>query len=514
MIILLSAKYVEQDLRVEFGEIPPTFLPVGNQRLYKHQIRTIREIDTTSDIYLTLPKSFDLSEWDKGELSALDINIIWIDPQYSLGQSIAFCLSSVEFGSEECVTIYYGDTLLKNGIPTLKGDYIYTAKSDYNYLWFDINENNQYGSSNEIFCGVLSISKPNTFTKCLISESFNFENSIKRYNEQNRFNIVDRNDWLDFGHLNTFYDSKTIVTTERAFNSLNICKNFVEKKSKKKFKLNAEANWFANCPEAIMPYTPRIYSHVDLGDEYSYKIEYLFNPTLTELFVYGNHPKKIWDRIINSCFEFLDTCVSLEKEVASDVPFYDLLTQKNKSRLEEFLKDNNEFSSNIYDKNGNSFNLIKVLEECHNLIDQTSKTTFVHGDFCFSNTLYDFRKKQVKVIDPRGIDFDDHLSIYGDIRYDLAKLCHSAIGMYDYIVSDRFDASFDGHIIELVLPKESIDLSSTFRELIETRGYSFNEILALTVTLFLSMLPLHFDKPKRQIAFVATAINLFKEIKK
>ncbi|ECP3589223.1 hypothetical protein FZH48_26620, partial [Salmonella enterica] len=66
-----------------------------------------------------------------------------------------------------------------------------------------------------------------------------------------------------------------------------------------------------------------------------------------------------------------------------------------------------------------------------------------HGDFCFSNILYDFRSQRIKLIDPRGINFYNELSIWGDIRYDLAKLNHSVIGRYDLIIAEHFSLAFD-----------------------------------------------------------------------
>ncbi|ENC3611474.1 capsular biosynthesis protein, partial [Escherichia coli] len=95
MIIILSAQYIEQDLRAEFGEIPPSFLPVGNKRLYSYQINNIRNANPNEDIFLTLPKSFEVSSWDLRELQERNINIIRIDESFSLGQSIAFTLSSI-----------------------------------------------------------------------------------------------------------------------------------------------------------------------------------------------------------------------------------------------------------------------------------------------------------------------------------------------------------------------------------------------------------------------------------
>ncbi|ELY6214457.1 capsular biosynthesis protein, partial [Cronobacter dublinensis] len=72
----------------------------------------------------------------------------------------------------------------------------------------------------------------------------------------------------------------------------------------------------------------------------------------------------------------------------------------------------------------------------------------------------------------------------------------------------------DGETIILELPESSIDLTDLVKKQFETTSFSFKEILALTATLFLSMLPLHYDRPDRQLAFVATAINLYKEFKK
>ena len=66
----------------------------------------------------------------------------------------------------------------------------------------------------------------------------------------------------------------------------------------------------------------------------------------------------------------------------------------------------------------------------------------MHGDFCFSNILYDFKSQSIKVIDPRGLSGDGkEQSIYGDLRYDVAKLAHSVIGKYDFIIAGRFSYS-------------------------------------------------------------------------
>ena len=46
----------------------------------------------------------------------------------------------------------------------------------------------------------------------------------------------------------------------------------------------------------------------------------------------------------------------------------------------------------------------------------------IHGDLCLSNILFNSRINSIKVIDPRGIGYNNNLTIYGDQNYDLAKI--------------------------------------------------------------------------------------------
>lgn len=511
MIIILSGQYVEQDLRAEFGEIPPVFLPVGNSRLYNYLIDNIRKNNPDDSICITIPENYEINDWDKNTLDKLNVKLLKVNETFSLGQSLAFALSSLN-ALEKGVVIYYGDTLLYKGLKKI--DYtkniIFTANTEYNYLWHKIE--NKPIDTQLIFCGVLSIAKPIELIQYLISTHFDFENTLKEYYKKNEFHYEKRDDWLDFGHLNTFYDSKTIVTTQRAFNRLKINKNFVEKESSKKFKLKAEANWFTNTPELLIPHTPRLISTNETPTSFSYKLEYLYCPTLTEIFVFGNHPISIWARIIKSCFQFVENCGSIPGKTS--VNFYNALIEKNRIRLKEFLNLNPRFNGEIYDENNNAYKLNEILEFCHSLINKNSITTFVHGDFCFSNILYDFKKNDIKVIDPRGTSFDDELCIYGDVRYDLAKILHSAVGKYDFIISDRFNVEEHDNILKLTLPDHTIDLKELIKHQFENSKYEYREILAITTTLFISMLPLHYDRSDRQLGFIATAINLYNELNK
>mgnify|MGYP006131593669 FL=1 len=138
---------------------------------------------------------------------------------------------------------------------------------------------------------------------------------------------------------------------------------------------------------------------------------------------------------------------------------------------------------------------------------------FLHGDLCFSNILYDSRSESIKLIDPRGIDNSGSEMLYGSIIYDVAKLSHSVIGLYDYIISDQYELSGDKHVFnfEIFLPQGVEEIQALFFERLPISNINSKDIYAINILLFLSMLPLHYDDPKRQRALLANALRLYKK---
>jgi hypothetical protein len=131
----------------------------------------------------------------------------------------------------------------------------------------------------------------------------------------------------------------------------------------------------------------------------------------------------------------------------------------------------------------------------------------IHGDLCFSNILCEPARCLVKFIDPRG-SFGKN-GILGDFRYDVAKLHHSVIGLYDYIVSDLVDVSFcDGNYnIHVPSDEQTAHIQKHF-ENEYFRTFKQNEIQMISAWLFLSMLPLHADSIKRQRALALRGLQL------
>lgn len=127
--------------------------------------------------------------------------------------------------------------------------------------------------------------------------------------------------------------------------------------------------------------------------------------------------------------------------------------------------------------------------------------------------MYDFRACKIKTIDPRGITVDGELTLYGDFFYDIAKLSHSIIGLYDWIIAGYYEVNIEGNTISFEIDHSSKyeGLQGFFLELMyDEFSLTIENILAMQIQLFLSMLPLHSDDNNRQDALFANAFRLFK----
>jgi hypothetical protein len=131
-----------------------------------------------------------------------------------------------------------------------------------------------------------------------------------------------------------------------------------------------------------------------------------------------------------------------------------------------------------------------------------------HGDLCFSNIFYYKTNQYLKLIDPRGADNENDL--YTDPYYDLAKLSHSIQGAYDFINLDKFDITID----EDLRPRLSIEgrppawAGQLFRAQLEKSGFDPALTRLCEASLFISMLPLHIDRPRKVLAFIINAARI------
>ena len=126
--------------------------------------------------------------------------------------------------------------------------------------------------------------------------------------------------------------------------------------------------------------------------------------------------------------------------------------------------------------------------------------------------LYDINSNTLKIIDPRGNFGSD--GVYGDIRYDLAKLNHSIYGKYDFIVNGLYSLKYNNNDFKYIIydNKRHEDILELFKNKLDQNKFNYNHILAITALLFASMIPLHNENLNNQIKMYLIATKLSNEL--
>lgn len=157
----------------------------------------------------------------------------------------------------------------------------------------------------------------------------------------------------------------------------------------------------------------------------------------------------------------------------------------------------------------------------NNMLDYTS--TIIHGDMCFSNILYSPKTDIIRFIDPRGLF--GKKGIYGDQRYDVAKLMHSVDGGYEFFINDRFrivsddtksnwslvfvDADDNPYIT--TNNEKSYALKAFESKFFDTGKFKKKDIMIIAGTIFIGMCARHYDSTTRQEAMYLTGVRLLNE---
>ncbi len=518
--LILSSAYVDPELAIEFGYIPPSFLPMGVSRLYETQIDSLKSL---GDVYLTLPEDFTVPHYDMQRLRQLGATIVRVPSHLSLGNAIIYALNYID-ASASTLHLLHGDTLV-DGLDISQSDSIAVQAEGDDYAWASVTVQEDHTvtsvqtiqleadipQSQPIMCGYFSFSKPRHLVRTLTRAGGNFVQGLSLYAQEHTVRAVYPQTWYDFGHLQTYFRSRRAVTTQRAFNSLYIDDRIVRKSSDDHAKMRDEAAWLNNVPADIKPFTARLLDH-SAG---SYTIEYEYAPTLSELFVFSSIGKATWQSILTSCFDFLSLCGTQNTpDIKGNEILRLLTTDKTYDRLAHYEAATGFDINQPLSLNGKSLPSLKQMsDEMIANIDLSSNknASVMHGDFCLSNILYNSRARRICVIDPRGYIPGSGSSIFGDIRYDLAKLWHSLGGLYDLIIAGHYQ--FEGktpYDFNLSFPSSPHHswVQADFLQRLPAETNKL-EIQSLTVLLFVSMLPLHADRPDRQKAFIANAARLY-----
>ena len=516
--LITSGAYIGEEMQAEFGRIAPAFLPIGASYLIQHQLSEAKGRDK---IWLSLPHDYKMTTSQHRLLDDRGVHIFRADAHKSLGMSVFQAI--LEIGQDNPLEIIHGDTLVVNpAIP--ETDTVSVSKATEQYKWGlveaadgrvqrvqDADSSDSISSDASILSGYFAICEPWRLLKCLVARDFSFTDALDSYAGEIGILINDDLETLDCGHLKTYYDSRRRLASARHFNSIEIENGIVVKRSSDQIKINAEANWLRTVPSDLQPFTARLIEDPSTRASGQYCTLYSSYPTLAELYL-ARTPEVVWSKILNSCKDYLGKASSHSvRERNSD--FLWLVIGKLNERVAQY--------PNFLPKpdcpltiNGESVGtLSQIVEKLTEIVNNAPKRSscVMHGDFCFSNILYDFRNDRIKLIDPRGL-IADEMTVYGDIRYDIAKLGHSILGRYDQIIGERFLTG--GSVADLILNIPTDPLRDWLEQSFlcsKVAGQTFDtpEIKAAIVSLFLSMVPLHGEDPIRQRALFANGLRVY-----
>lgn len=520
MIIIMSSAYVSDEFQAEIGKIPPTLLPIGNKKLIEHQVESLRKIQKNERIILSLPESFILSKTLEQKLLLLEIELCFIPDRFTLSEAVLYVLntSDIDVKKLDSISILYGDTYISDMSFMAKYDdlvAIAEAKTSYAWEYIDIDAND-----NLVWCGFFKFSNFSYLLKSLALNRENFNAAVKTYAQYEQMALIQTQYWHDLGHINTYFLARAQITTQRSFNELNIFDGIVHKSGEPQIKIQAEANWFQSVPPTIKKFIPLLIDSGVQENKFGYDLEYLSCMPLNELFVHGYNAPRDWYIIFSKTQEFFQASQkvklsSIDQNMISQ-DFSILVREKTFSRLNQYSLDANvNIESPLFYEDKKLPSALAMAEHCVRLIEELpSIPSIQHGDLCFSNMLFDPRSLKLKVLDPRGLNFNNELTIYGDAKYDLAKLTHSVIGLYDFIISGNYRIlNPDSRNVSLCFDiDERIEtIQHDFYHMCFFKDVSVQQIIPLVILLFLSMLPLHNDRPDRQKAMWLNALRLYVE---
>lgn len=319
---------------------------------------------------------------------------------------------------------------------------------------------------------------------------------------------------LDLAHKATLLEFLTSHFEARHFNAIAYDRFTVRKASADSAKIRREYAFWGLLPEAMKPFFVQPYDLREEAGQASYAMERLNVPDMALQWVHGALDMPELSRFLDRAFHFLSSRPkrSVSRAEAEAVR-HDLYLAKLEARLAG-LRDHALWPrlQDLLTHAGRPDGLDTLVGRYRSLHDRLASrrkdTVLVvgHGDFCFSNILYDKTIGLMKLIDPRGAMTEDDL--WTDPYYDAAKLSHSVLGGYDFINNGLFDLTLDEALVarlSLTLRKPLPEASNLALERFFEAGFDPALVRLYEASLFLSMVPLHMDVPNKGLAFLINA---------
>lgn len=533
IVLIPSAKIVSEDLQ-SIGKLPSVIYPVTDKIVFDFLHEQYAAVSKKIKVlcYEQADKVHSkLKKYKKTEIVDLpELNDLAYTIYYGLEDS-------------EPVIINFGDTIVLDNIYDNQADSFFYSEDYISDKWTYFDSDNGritaiYDKRAEkvnnlqkekLFVGVFYLSNPIFFKSCIENaETIHNSNisifylALQLYSEKYPLTPVRTDNWFDIGHADKYFNSKLEVKA-REFNHIKIDKNrgILTKTSEDKDKFIGEIKWYLKLPSDVEYVRPRIFSYsTDYSNPYV-SMEYYAYHTVHELFLNGDLDIHQWEQIFKRIKFVIQDFKRYSVKDDNIIPSLEnMYLTKTIQRFEKMRKDTRfeVFFQKPILVNGKKYvSLEETINKLKVVIPESlydvKEFNIIHGDLCFANMMVDNNFSFIKVIDPRG-KFGSY-DIYGDPRYELAKLFHSVDGKYDYIIKDLFDLEYkDGSISFSIQDKDrDIDLYQVFIDVFKDEiGDNQKKIELIEALLFLSMIPLHGESFEHQLVMLGTGLEILNRV--
>ena len=517
MIVILSGGFVSESIRSELGDIPWSLVPLANKPLFQLQITSFQASFPEESICLILPASFNLMASDIRWLDKANVQLMNVEKNLSVGKQLESFLANAVIEKMERLVFIDGSSFASlDGLSEKDWKIIHDTDCEPSLPV------HSYGVGKDtVWSGIACVGNIRKFLKILTSEGYNLYRALITYSFEFPLSVFEATKMLSVSNAACYLDSRTRVTSERAFNRIDILGHQLRKISSQSEKINAEAEWYAGLPFNFRHCCPQFLGIGFDGDVSWYSIEYLAGTPLNEVFVHGKQTIVYWDKVFTRLSLVLqqgrDAC-PVNHVIQDGANNWSLFAGKTKVRLQEFSETSGVSLDTELTING--IRVPSINEICDELANYAEKipviAALVHGDLCFSNIIYDNRLRSIKLIDPRGVDARGEPMLFGSQVYDYAKLLHSVVGLYDHIMAEKYilSATMNDYRLEILFAEDLPDIQNRFRSYELIPGISAFQVEVLLPLLFFAMLPLHSDSKNRQNALLANALRLYAQNKK
>ena len=533
-VIIPSAVKVSPEIEVDFGPIPPCLVPIAGSVVAE---RIIEQYPDSCHFYIALHERKELVEEHFAFFPNSRVHLVDVGPTISIADTVDRVFQAHPDLESQPFIINFADTIAERiELQGNDGDFIATASTIESERWTLVREDAgqitdisdkefQFDTTGWLtLVGVWGVKDAARYLRSLRSfqpqtnRGAFYEAMIAYYNGLTPPpKFIDCPDFIDCGHADNYYSARRRMINARFFNLLRVNDETgtIRKTSENKEKLVDEIRWMQAIPKELRTYTPTIFDYSRDPLEPFLEMEFYSYPSLDEAYVSARFDFDAWEKLFDKLFGLIRRSSKYaihESNLASDLR--EMYIEKSRLRIESANLAELKTAVKINGRTvGGLDSVLERLEASLMKVGALSTDSFqvIHGDLCFGNILYDSKHGLIKLVDPRGRF--GRFDIYGDVYYDLAKISHSVLGLYDFIVSRRARVEANGkdHCLRFKTTGYHDTVGRIFVKHLTRAGFDLARVRLIESLLFLSMIPLHEDHPDRQMAMALRGLELFEE---